>query len=181
MQEKIIKCEKGQALVEFAIVIPVFMFFLLIIIEFSWISYQRGLFSYGYNHAAWDITADKLSDMDPLKASGSAKTYTGSTVEKLIIDTISDSALWGVDTGNIKASNAVAYMYNKESSFDVPGRKAGEVNQASAVTRYMELSADLSYDIRPMTGFGQSLFGHLLHVEKDFSCIRVVGAQRRSE
>ncbi len=178
--KKVFLAERGQALIEFALVIPLFMLLIMGIIEISWITYQRSSFEYGCSHAAWDITAEQLSDIDALKQSGSIKHYSGGAVDGIIKSTISGSTLLGFNSGGLNITNASATMYNQESKFSVPGANAEEV-EASTVTRYMDVKANLSYDIKPITFLGNVFFGGLLKVNRDLDYTRVVGAQHRSE
>lgn len=48
--------ETGQALVEWALVFPVFLLLVCGIIDFSWIGYQRLLFESSIQRTAWDFT-----------------------------------------------------------------------------------------------------------------------------
>ena len=43
--KKLIKKEKGQGIVEFALVFPIFLAIMLAIIDFSWIAYQSSVFN----------------------------------------------------------------------------------------------------------------------------------------
>ena len=45
----------------------------------------------------------------------------------------------------------------------------------------MDVKANLSYDIKPITFLGNVFFGGLLKVNRDLDYTRVVGAQHRSE
>lgn len=173
--------EKGQAIVEFAMIIPLFIFLILAIIELGWISYQSNMFARSYAYAAWDITAEKLSDMDPLTRAGSDSTYSGAAVSTLIADTMKDSALWGFNSSGLSVSNARAKMYNRESKFTVPGKDSGTSVEATTIKRYMRLEAKLEYRIKPMTSLGNILFSRMLNQEKILNYERVVGAQHRSE
>lgn len=175
------KEEKGQAIAEFALIIPFFIMLMLAVVELGWISYQSNMFAHSYSYAAWDITAEKLSDMDPLTSIGSVNTYSGAAVGSLIADTMKESALWGFNSSGLKVSNATAKMYNEESKFMVPGKDSGTSVEATTIRRYMKLEAKIEYNIRPMTVVGNTLFGGMLKQEKDLSYERVVGAQHRSE
>lgn len=172
--------ESGQALAEFGIVIPLVVTLVIAIMELSWISYQRLSFDYGCSHAAWDVTADKLSDMDDLKTVGSRRSYSGVAVNDVIKSAVSDSTLWGFNTSELNIANASATMYNVDGNFSVPGKQA-EVVPASTITRYMDINAKLSYNIKPLTFMGSLFFSSSLDVERELNYTRVVGAQHRSQ
>lgn len=173
--------EKGQAITEFAIVIPIFITMLLGIIEFGWIGYQRVLFTQGYIHASWDITAEKLNDIDPLIDVHSINNYSAAEVEPLIKDALNTSSLWGFKPANLVIKNAKATLYNKEAQFDVPGRVMGTVTSAKSITRYMDISAEIEYNIQSITGITNLFSKDLLKAKKDLMYTRVVGTQKRTE
>ena len=172
--------ESGQALIEFAVVIPLVITLVIAIMELSWIGYQKLSFDYGCSHASWDVTADKLSDMDDLKSAGSRRTYSGAAVDGVIKSAVSDSTLWGFNTSGLSIANASATMYNIDGNFSVPGKQA-EVVPATTVTRYMDINAELSYNIRPLTFMGSLFFSNSLNARRELDYTRVVGTQHRSQ
>ena len=181
MQKRGIKEECGQAALEFALVLPVFLFILFAIIEFGWVAFQTMSFSRGVNNARWDITAETLNDTDPLTDELSTKTYSGGDVGDLIAGAVKDSSLWAFQEGNLSVVNAKAILSNKKSEFKVPGIEEGEQAEAATITRYMELQADLSYRVYPITGLGSWFFGSDgLELHRSIDCRRVIGSQHRS-
>lgn len=48
--------ESGQAMVEWALVFPVFLLLILGIMDFSWVGYQRLMFESTFQMTAWDFT-----------------------------------------------------------------------------------------------------------------------------
>lgn len=176
-----IKREEGQAIVEFAIVIPFFILLLVAIMELGWISYQTNLFNYGYSHAAWDVTAEALGEEKPYEVKNKVEEYKGAKVDALIADTIEQGALWGFDKSKLSVQNASAKMYSEDSIFMVPGKDPSLRVEATTITRYMEINAKLKYEIKPLTGIGSTFFSKMLVLEKDLNSLRTVGALKRSE
>ncbi len=176
-----LKKEEGQTLVEFAIVVPLLLLIIFSIIEFGWFGYQMNLFNQGYMHASWDVTAAELNDLNPITAVGGTATYDGSLVEDLIRNAIKESSLWGFEEANLTVTNGKAVLTNTESTFAVPGRKSGEVINATTITRSMKLTATITYQIKPLIGFGEVFFGNSITMKKELDCVRVVGSQHRSE
>ena len=175
------KKECGQALVEFALVLPLFLAMVLFIIEVGWIIIQRTVFDQGYMYSSWSVTADKLGDSDTLDETPSHAIYYGTVVIDAMMDGLKESDLWGFEPGNVSIINAEADLYNMEETYHVPGRTPADVILAVNRTRYMDLSADISYSITPLTFFGRFLFDNSITVEKEISCTRVVASQHRSE
>lgn len=175
------KKETGQGMVEFAIVFPIFFMMLLFIIEISWVTYQRSIFDQGYIYSGWSVTAGDLNDGDPMEVIPSQSVYTGSIVADPIRNSVSQSSLWGFIPGNFSVTNAKAVLYNKQDEFDVPGRNPSDIVPAISRTRYMDLKAELSYQVYPLTFFGRQLFGNRITMRKELVCTRIVGSQHRSE
>ncbi len=176
------KCQSdsGQALIEFALTVWLLIMITFAIIDFSWISFQRASFEYGYMYASWSISANDLGDTDPLEEVPSEAEYTGTAVSDILFDDINDRSP-GIIDSNLMIMNANAKLYNEADHYNVPGRTPGNPVQAISRTRYMDLTADFSYVIRPLTPIGGMLFGNDITVEKELACIRVVGTQHRSE
>jgi hypothetical protein len=79
----------------------------------------------------------------------------------------------GALSTRISVENATATLYNTETSFNVPGRTPADIVSAISRTRYMDLSADLSYDVSPLTFIGQLVFGDNVLVKKHLECTRL--------
>lgn len=173
--------QKGQAMVEFALVLPLFLLIILFIIDFCWIAYQKSMFEECVIHASWDISADELGDMDPLEDVPARKVYSGATVKNSLLHSIQESSLWGLYPLRISVENATATLYNSETSFDVPGRKPTDIVSAISRTRHMDLQADLSYAVSPLTFIGRLVFGDNVQIEKHLECTRIISTQHRSE
>lgn len=173
--------EAGQALVEFALVLPVFLLVLFGIIELGWMEYQEISFTQGVAHAAWDVSADQLGDHDAMTGAGSHKSYSGASVQRLVADAVAKNSLWAFQRDNLTVRSATATLYNDESTASVPGIRSGETTEARAVTRYMELRAEISYKIDSVTGLGSWFFRAPVELTREIECKRMVGAERRSE
>ncbi len=179
-QKRINSTESGQSIVEFGLVLPLFLLILFFIIDFGWLAYQRASFEYGYIQASWSVSAADLGDTDFLEDVPSEATYSGAIVADTIRDDLKNSC-WGISSDNLSVTNAQAILYNIEESFAVPGRKPNEPVMAVSRTRYMNLSAVLRYDVQPITYVGKLFFGNTVSFEKDLNRTRVVRTQSRSE
>ena len=170
----------GQAMVEFALTLWLFIMITFFIIDFGWVSFQKTVFEYGYIHSSWAITAADLGDADPLEEVPSEASYTGSKVSDAIFEEFSKSAP-GIVEANMTISNAKAVLHNEANPYQVPGRNPGDAVQAISRTRYMDLNADFTYVVYPLTPIGKLFFGNDVTLEKELTRTRVVGTQHRSE
>ena len=176
-----LKQDKGQGMVEFALVFPIFIIIILFIIEIGWMTYQQTVFDQSYQYSSWSVQASDFGDSDPLDTCPSSVVYSGNTVSDPLVERIKEASFWGFLSENLTVSDAQAVMKNEEKSFSVPGRTPGDTVTAISRTRYMDLKATLSYDIYPLTFLGRQVFGSRVTKEKKLSCIRVVSTQHRSE
>lgn len=172
--------DTGQALVEFALTLWPFILITFFIIDFGWFSFQRASFEYGYMHSSWAVSAADLGDTDSLEEVPSTKAYTGTLVSDALYDELSRSSPGIIET-NVTITNAKAVLCNEADTYNVPGRTPGQPVQAISRTRYMDLTADFSYLIHPLTPIGSLVFGNDITVEKELTRTRVVGTQSRSE
>lgn len=177
------KGERGQGLVEFALVFPIFLAIVLFIVDVGWITAQRTAFDHGCIYSTWSISADEIGDSDPLEDISSETKYIDGVNEALLAN-IKTSNIWGLISNNIHVSNATARCYNREESFHVPGRVVSDteagVLEASTMTRYMDLSANIRYDIYPITFIGKLFFGESITLEKQYETTKIVRSQSRS-
>ena len=65
------RAEGGQAMTEFALVMPLFLIMCLFVIDFGWIAYQKAAFDYSYMHASWEVVSTDLSKHGSYEDKGS--------------------------------------------------------------------------------------------------------------
>lgn len=173
--------EAGYTAVEFALALLVFIPLLFVILDFGWVCFQKIAFEYGYMHSSWEVRASDVGDFGSLDLEGvaSENTITGAAVETPIYDQMKKFASMIIKE-NLSVSDAQAEFYNEAVPYDVPTISGGSTQGVSR-TRYMELSAKITYVIYPLTPFGDKLFSGSLTVVKDLNCKRIVGTQHRSE
>ncbi|MEY8353960.1 TadE family protein [Lachnospiraceae bacterium 54-53] len=176
-----LKGEKGQGMVEFALVFPVFFMILLLIMETGWLTYQQTVFDQSYQYSSWTLQASDLGDSDSLESCPSRAVYSGNAVSDPLITRIKEASFWGFIPENMVVNNAQAVLHNEEETFSVPGRTPSETVTAVSRTRYMDINADISYDIYPLTYLGRQIFGARITKEKKINCSRIVASQHRSE
>ncbi|MFW5649593.1 MAG: TadE family protein [Candidatus Alkaliphilus sp. MAG34] len=173
--------ESGQAILEFALIFPVFLLILFGIIDFGWIGYQRMSFEYGYIQSSWYISAGDLNDYDLLEDVPSENLYTGAIVADLLREGLENSSL-GIMPKKLGVKNARATLYNKKEEFKVPGRnELGVLNEGYGITRYMDVNALIDYEIQPLTFVGRTFFGDNITFKKELNRTRIVSRQIRTE
>ncbi len=173
--------EAGQAMVEFALVLPVFLAIVLGIMDIGYVTAQREMFLQGCSHLSWEMTAASLGDTDDLNSVPSNKKYDEETVTPLIYAELQEHSLFGYDENRLNVLSASAEMYNKQDYYTVPGYEipAPEENAVS-ITRYIDINAELSYDIYPLTFAGKWMFGDKYTVTEEIDCTRVLSTRHRS-
>lgn len=173
--------ESGQAILEFALIFPIFLLILFGIIDFGWIGYQRMSFEYGYIQSSWYISAGDLNDYDLLEDVPSENFYTGAVVADLLREGLENSSL-GIMPKKLGVKNARATLYNKKEEFKVPGRnELGGLNEGYGITRYMDVNALIDYEIQPLTFVGRTFFGDNIIFKKELDRTRIVSRQIRTE
>lgn len=171
--------ELGQGTVEFALIVPIFLVVVLFIVEAGWVIAQRTAFYNGCIYSSWSVSAADVGDFDTLAETPSRKVYTRGVGDTLI-EKIRASNIWGLIPENVTVKNAQAVFYNKEDTFDIPGKDPSAAVSAVARTRYMDLHAEIKYEIYPLTFVGRILYGDLIILEKDYETTKVVASLHRS-
>lgn len=167
------RAEGGQAMTEFALVMPLFLIMCLFVIDFGWIAYQKAAFDYSYMHASWEVVSTDLSKHGSYEDKGSVSVP---GAQKAVAEAMSGNAFIGYDPANLSVSSASATLYNEVSTFSVPDRQ-GNPTDADSVTRHLALKAELSYQVKPIVGL---VFGPLT-VTKNLDIDRVVGVEHRTK
>lgn len=172
-----IKNDSGQAMVEFALTFWIYILITFFIIDFGWVAFQRASFEYGYMRSSWSVSASDLNDEDKLEEVPSKEEYTDEVADLLFSKLTNCSP--GIIEGNVAISGANAILHNEKVKYDVPDNYGNPV-EASSITRYMKLNADISYVIHPLTPIGSMVFGDDITVDRTLDCTRIVRTQQRS-
>lgn len=146
-----LKNEKGQSIIEFALVLPMFIFLLFFIIDVAWINYQTISFDYAYRQASWKLS---ISDSDLSKN----RYLTGYYIDNLLIDNIEEKAT-GIIDKNLSIANASLYLWSESVTEKYPGAIEYEYDYHYNYWRYMRIKGDFTYKIHPITPVGKILVG----------------------
>lgn len=174
----------GQALVEFALVFPLFIMILFAIIDFGWMAYQKAAFDYSRIHTSWDYAGLDVGNpssttfnwsyeqTDPTKS----QTYT-TGVQDAVMESIKKAPSIGFDTSELTVTNAKVTISNVPSESTVPDRKTDpDPTKATKVTRQARLEATVRYNVKPIIG----LLIKPVEVTEKIDVTHVVGNQTRT-
>ena len=132
----------GQALVEFALVFPLFIMILFAIIDFGWMAYQKAAFDYSRIHTSWDYAGLDVGNpsstifewsyekTDPTESS---MTYDDARVQDAVKASIKKAPSIGFDANELTVTNAKVTISNVPSESTVPDRNL-DATKATKVT-----------------------------------------------
>lgn len=173
----------GQALVEFALVFPLFIAILFAIIDFGWMAYQKAAFDYSRIHASWDYAGLDVNNpsstiINNWKYTGNlttTMTYDSDKVRKAVRDSIAKAPSIGFDADELNVTSASVTMSNIPTESTVPDRE-GNATKATKIARQATLKATVTYKIKPIIG----LLIQPVDVTEDINVTHVVGDQTRT-
>lgn len=175
----------GQALVEFALVFPLFIMILFAIIDFGWMAYQKAAFDYSRIHTSWDYAGLDVgnpssttffgSSYEKTGPTESSKTYDDTRVQDAVMASIKKAPSIGFDASELTVTNAKVTISNVPSESTVPDRK-GDATKATKVTRQARLEATVKYNVKPIIG----LLIKPVEVTEKIDVTHVVGNQTRT-
>ncbi|MFM1515773.1 TadE/TadG family type IV pilus assembly protein [Helcococcus ovis] len=154
------KSEKGQGMVEFALVFPMFIFICLFIIEVGWIAYNYISFDYTYRVASWELRPKY--DNTSKQPRG---LYNGE-VENLIYDKLKEN---GLSTSGIKITDA-------SISFSTKDEDVVTINNYTDKSRkyYMEIKGNMTKEVPLITPVGKMFMGSSFPLTKKLDKLRLL-------
>lgn len=177
----------GQALVEFALVFPLFIMILFAIIDFGWMAYQKAAFDYSRIHTSWDYAGLDVGNpsstifnwsYEKTGPTESSKTYDDTRVQNAVMESIKKAPSIGFDASELTVTNARVTISNVPSESTVPDRKTPDPDptKATKVTRQARLEATVKYNVKPIIG----LLIKPVEVTEKIDVTHVVGNQTRT-
>lgn len=154
------KSEKGQGMVEFALVFPMFIFICLFIIEVGWIAYNYISFDYTYRVASWEIRP-YYDNTSP-----NPRDLYNQEVESLIYAKLKEN---GLSTRDIEITGASISFKTKEE-------KVVEINRRIENARkyYMEIKGDMTKKVPLITPVGKMFMGSSFPLTKKLDKLRLL-------
>lgn len=170
---RLAKSERGQSMVEFALVFPLFLALLFGIIDLGYSGYQVACFDYSYMNASWGVAASSMVDYDyESTVTGTVSPAVAATV---ITEELSQSAAPGFNADNLSVTVNRATLSNTAGDFTVPDRLGAEAEGVST-SRSLAVEAELTYRAQPLVGFSLAP----ITVHKNLSFDRIVGVEHRA-
>lgn len=171
----------GQALVEFALVFPLFIAILFAIIDFGWMAYQKAAFDYSRIHTSWDYAGLDVNNPSSttFKLRYTDDPTTTMTYTDHVADAVKDSMRKapsiGFDADELNVTSASVTMSNIPTESTVPDRE-GNATKATKIARQATLKATVTYKIKPIIG----LLIQPVDVVEEINVTHVVGDQTRA-
>lgn len=158
--------ELGQAMVEFAVTLPIFLLVFFAVMDLSWIGYQHIVFDYSYQVAVWEMSGLESSE------SNSPIDISESFSKKYITDGIKSNAV-GINISNI-------YVNNASIKLRTVIEKVKEINGTlrDEYRRYALISGVIEYKFKPLTYVGELIFGSDISITKTLNRIRLLRMKR---
>lgn len=159
--------ELGQAIMEFALVIPIFVLLVMFILDCAWVGFQRISFDYACREASW---GSGLSSY----ACSSDGIYTdyGPQVDKSISDRVLEQAPQ-LNKKNLKVEDAQCYYWTRRVTVNTPDAY-GRTLQDFENQRYVQISGLVSYKIKMLTPIGGGIFGNNIEMVKQIYKTRLI-------
>lgn len=169
--------EKGQAMIEFALVLPLFIIFVFFIIDVGWISYQKILFSYTTRNIAWEFQDKQLDDW--VIQANQHYTSNGWEADSKIKDSFMTS---NANKGNIIDSDRIRVNNSSISMYAGKRKYAYNVNHSGVAQEYRsdinmntttyEIKSTIYYDLKPITPIANMFFKDGITLKNDVYKVR---------
>lgn len=171
------KNEKGQAMVEYAIVLPIFLLVMMFLMEIGWITYQKVIFDYTCRNTAWEIGNIQVKGYEGFtwprwfsnaeehvmnyKTVTVIPTSNSNGVIKEYFSIANDNTTGHIDTDNITVSNGKVSIYpgdkhyrNKKPMGEDPEIQQ-EVQDNIFRTTNIEIEGKIEYVVQTITPVNQ--------------------------
>lgn len=164
--------EKGQAMVEFALIIPIFLMIVFFIIEVAWIGYQKTVFTYTTRNVAWQL---RLANHEEYVMNTGVTMYLESyeadneLQHNFLKEARENKTLMDLSKVKIHDSQITIYGGKRSMIYNNHENKKDGILYKTAT---MEISAKMDYIVDPLTPIGKSLFKEGLHLKKDIYKVR---------
>ncbi|SDY72035.1 TadE family protein [Tindallia californiensis] len=161
-----LKEKRGQAILEYVLVTPLFLAAFLMVIDVGWVSYQRVLFDYTVRHASWEWRPSS-DDRDQVIEDGIAKVYQGEDASTMLRKQMTEeNELSGhLNLTDISVENARVYLYRDIRTQSYRCYNDSEYVRMGRMLN-LETMADVNYIIRPLTPVGIKLLGDEIPIER---------------
>lgn len=161
MFTKILKnSEKGQAMIEYAIILPIFLLVLFAVIDVGWITYQKAMFTYTCRQTGWDMRLKE--DDEWVLHSGVPISRDGGYANMLLTEQFrkvngeKDATYINLENITVTNGSVVIYPGKKDYKTKTPDylpKTTSAGNGTLYNTTTVEVKGKIEYRVRPLTPF----------------------------
>jgi Flp pilus assembly protein TadG len=152
--------ETGQTLVEFALVVPIFLALVFFIIDLGWITTNYLTFDYSYRIAATQMSITQSES--GTQANNHIKT-----------ETVALSPLPKFTNANLSVSGSIITVTTEPVDYHTPNTSGGTDTHTRKWT-YADIYSNLAYKIKPITPIGSAIFGGDITFTKELNKHRLL-------
>lgn len=152
--------ETGQTLVEFALLIPIFLALVFFIIDLGWITQNYLTFDYAYRIAATQMNITESESGN--KANKHIKT-----------ETVALSPLPKLTNANLSVSDSIITVTTEPIDYYTPDGSGGTDRHTRRWT-YADVYSNLTYKMNPVTPIGKAIFGENITFTKELNKHRLL-------
>lgn len=152
--------DNGQTLVEFALVVPVFLAFVFFIIDLGWITQNYLTFDYAYRVAA---TQMKITQSE---SGNQANNHIKN-------ENVAVSPLPNLTTANLSVSGSIITVTTEPVDYYTPNASGGTDRHTRRWT-YADIYSNLTYQMKPITPIGKTIFGENITFTKELNKHRLL-------
>ncbi len=132
------KNEKGQAMVEYALVLPIFLMLLMFIIDVGWFIYQKAIFDHTCRNSAWELRLRQ--DEQWVMNNGRKIVHSGEYANNLLASQfkrVDESSNSRIDMNKVSVANGQIGIY--------PGEKEYRYKRPDAIPEEIVVHTDLKF------------------------------------
>lgn len=155
------KSESGQAMLEFAMVFPLFIMITMFTIDLGWVGLQHLAFDYSFRVSSWEL---QIYDPDI----DIPRTIYGKQAAGYIYKEFVKNAV-GIEHSKVEIDNSKIELSTERKNIPLP-----DGNLRLNRRRYFRMTADIKYEFEPITPIGQIVFGKTYKITKKLDKFRLL-------
>lgn len=161
---KIYKIERGQGLVEFALTAILFFMLVFLIIDVSYTGFRIIMFDYSYQQSTW-----RLFPYDPDPNAVKTINFSDYQASEDIKNHIVKHGL-AIKKSDLYVKTYTFRIYTEH----VKHNKHADGTPINEKRRYLKIDAEIKYKFKPLTPFGELIFGKEVVLNKRLNRLRLL-------